>query len=75
MAILTCGAWTGLRVHDDDGREVVHIDACAKSELVRIARDALECDVMVWRVDGVDHRVQAGPPLALTILRALAERG
>ena len=75
MAILTCGPWTGLRVHDDLGREVVHIDACATAELVRTARQALECDVKIWRVEGVEHRVQAGPPLALTILRALAERG
>lgn len=75
MAIATCGPWTGFRVHDDQGRVVLHIDASARGELVRIAQQALICDTMIFREGSREHRVAAGPPLALTILSALQERG
>jgi hypothetical protein len=65
---------TGLRVYpaDDPSRALLFIDACAVTDLRKLARDALGCDELRLRIDGVDWVIRDPYHMARDILHFAA---
>jgi hypothetical protein len=61
---------TGLRVYpaDDPSRVLLFIDPCAKTDLRKLARDALDCDELRLRIDKTDWVIRDPHHMARDIL-------